>query len=99
MSSKDTSSRIQMTHQDLFQYLLQAVMCIPDQYKQVVYMGMAHIVMEWRDAPISELRVIFRNMDIPFEELCTHCNEPLPDWEGDDNEDAVCEQCQTDGHD
>ncbi len=98
MSSND-SPQITMTLEDYFLYLMHAVMCIPQRYQTQVFNDMARKLMEWNNTPISELRAVFRKMDIHFEELCNECNESLPDWEGEDNEDAICETCQTHDHD
>ena len=95
--SENNVPQITMSLEHYFLYLMHAVMCIPERYQNQVFNDMAHKLMEWNNTPIADLRKVFHILDLPFEELCTHCNEPLPDWEGEDDEDAVCEQCQVDG--
>ena len=70
-------------------------MCIPDRYKQQVYEGMAYKLMEWNHTPRSELRKVFAEYDIEFEELCIHCNEPMPDWDVEADGEPECEVCKS----
>ena len=83
-----------MSIKDLYLYLGRAVMCIPERYQEEVYKGMAAILMEWTDTPRSELRKVFKHHDIKFEEMCIHCNEPMPDWDAEEDGEPACEACK-----
>lgn len=82
---------------DLFLYLSSAVICIPRKYQHEVFMGMAHKLEEWNNTSRSDLRLVFEELGIDFDESCIHCNEPLPDWdwdEAEEGEETVCEACK-----
>lgn len=80
---------------DLYLYLGHAIMCIPDCYQQQVYQGMANKLIEWNNTSRSELRKVFNEYDIEFEEVCIHCNESMPDWNAEEDDEPECDQCKS----
>ncbi len=84
------------TLDDLFLYLSNAVMCIPEQHQQTVFNDMAYKLIEWSDVPRSTLRKLLDQYGYEFEELCIYCNEEMPDWvqEDEDEPDPICDQCK-----
>jgi hypothetical protein len=89
-------TRLNWTLYDLFLFLSNAVMCIPDKYQQQVFNDMAYKLIEWCDTPRSELRTVFDKFSMEFEELCIHCNEEMSGWrqENEDEPDPVCDACK-----
>jgi hypothetical protein len=86
------------TLDDLFLYLSNAVMCIPDKHQQQVFNDMAYKLIEWSDTPRPVLRKLLDTYGYEFEELCIHCKEEMPGWfqEDEDEPDPVCDQCKKD---
>lgn len=76
----------------LFLYLSNAVITLNTKNANQVFQNMAYKLIEWDDIPRSELRRVFNTHGLIFEELCACCNEPLPDYEGDEEE-PRCEAC------
>jgi len=68
----------------LFLYLANATLCIDDKSKDKVFNGMAYKMMEWDTISRCELRKVIQEFGIQFEELCSNCNEPLPDYNEDE---------------
>jgi len=77
---------------ELFLYLANATMCIDEQAKDKVWNDMAYKLIEWNDTPRDELRAVFREFWVQFEELCSGCNEQLP--EGDYIGNPLCAECK-----
>jgi hypothetical protein len=95
MASEQSEQRLNWSLKDLYLYLGRAVMCLSLKDQQRVYQGMAHILMEWRDTPRSELRKVFKEYDIDFKETCIHCNEPMPHWNEYEYEgEPICDACK-----
>jgi hypothetical protein len=46
---------------------------------------------EWYDVPLIELSQIMGELAIPLENRCIHCDEIMPNFQGD-----VCSDCDTD---
>jgi hypothetical protein len=76
---------------ELFLYVGQSVMCIPEQYKQNVINGFAHSLDEWASIDIDALRDAVNNIGFKMEERCYHCNELMPDFQGSGH--AICTDC------
>jgi hypothetical protein len=91
-----TDEHPRFTLDDLFLYLGNAVMCIPEQHQQTVFNDMAYKLIEWSDVPRSTLRKLLDKYGYEFEELCIHCNEDMSGWvqEDEDEPDPVCDQCK-----
>jgi hypothetical protein len=81
---------------DLFLYLSNATLCIPDIYKDRVVQGMAYKLEEWANVSRPELRDALKKLDIKLEEMCVNCNEPMPDWNAEEQGEPVCSQCSKD---
>jgi hypothetical protein len=82
---------------DLFLYLSNAVICLPNKYQNHVFNSMAYKLIEWNDTPRSELRTVFDTFGIEFDERCIDCNEEMSDWHQEDEEepDPVCDTCKS----
>ncbi len=95
-TTANDDTRLHLTLDDLFLYLTRATMCLSHKDAEIVYNGMADVLMEWNDTPRSELRKTFRRYGLDFkEDQCARCNEDVPeDWmpENDDDE-PLCEEC------
>lgn len=96
--AESESTKLNWSLDDLFLYLLHATICISDKAKQEVYNGMAKKLIEWNHTSPSELRKTFQKYDIEFEELCIHCNEPMPDWDVEADGEPECNECKSEPH-
>ena len=76
---------------DIFLYLANATMRIPDIQKYRVFQDMAYKLMEWDNVPRDEIRKVLRQFGMKLDEQCESCNEPLPDYDGQGK--AKCEDC------
>ena len=77
---------------ELFLYLANATMRIPDDLKHIVFQDMASKLIEWDNVERDEVRKVLLEFDIKLDEICESCNEPLPDHhEGE----AKCTRCSS----
>ncbi len=86
----------QLLHWDLktlFLFLANSTMCISEKSSIQVWNDMAYKLMEWNDTSRCALRAIFSEFDMPFQELCSSCNDDLLDYDGDEEE-PKCETCK-----
>ena len=75
-----------------FLYLANATITLDEDLKEEVFNNMAYKLMEWDNISRCELRKVFQEFSITFEELCANCNEELWDYNGDE-EAPLCEDC------
>lgn len=73
----------------LFLYLANAVMCIPKQYQERVFIDMAHKLHEWANVPHSELKKVLEEFDIDYNNTCCVCEDEIEDDDSD-----TCEKCK-----
>jgi hypothetical protein len=93
MSSSYTPTVLTMSVYELFLYLSNATMCIPEKYKNRVAQDMAYKLEEWANVSRPELRDALKKLDISLEEMCVNCNEPMPDWDTEEQGEPYCSQC------
>ena len=91
-----TEERLLFTLDDMFLYLSNAVICIPEKHQQTVFNDMAYKLIEWADVPRPTLRELLDKYGYEFEELCIHCNEEMSGWtqEYNDEPEPICEACK-----
>ena len=77
----------------MFLFLANATLSLDDTSKDRVFNDMAYKLMEWDNISRCEIRKVLKEFDVEFEELCSKCNEPLPDYE-DNEEEPKCEECK-----
>lgn len=76
---------------ELFLYVSRSVMCIPVHFKDKVINDFAHALDEWASVDIDLIREAVQNIGSKIEERCYHCNELMPEFEG--NGHAICTDC------
>ena len=86
-------STLNLSVYDIFLYLANATMRIPDIQKYRVFQDMAYKLMEWDNVGRDEICEVLREFDMKLDEFCEGCNEPLPDYDGQGK--AKCEDCSS----
>jgi hypothetical protein len=83
-----------MTVREIFLYLTNATLCIPEAHRHTVVQAMAYKLEEWANVTRPELRAVLAGFGDTLDEMCIHCNEPLPDWNADEQGEPCCSSCQ-----
>ena len=76
----------------LFLFLTHSTLTISCDSASRVYNDMAKRLIEWNGTKRSTLRLLFNELHIRFEELCTHCGEELDNYSGNEEE-PYCTRC------
>jgi hypothetical protein len=77
----------------LFLYLHNATHSLNSEDKKNVFNDISYKLIEWDYVPRCELRKVVRQFHVEFQELCTDCNEEMPDYDGGEEE-PRCDNCK-----
>lgn len=84
-----------MSLYDIFLYLSNATLSIPEEYRHRVVQDMAYKLEEWANVTRPELRRTLAEFGEKLDEMCIHCNEPIPDWDvEEEGQEPICPECQ-----
>ena len=76
----------------LFIFLIHSTLSISSDSAFRVFNDMAKRLVEWNGTKRSTLRLLFHELHIRFEELCTYCGEELVNY-SDNEEEPSCARC------
>ncbi len=90
----NTATHLNWSIDEMYLYLSHAVICIPAKYQEQVANDMAYKLIEWNNTPRSVLRKAMNKYGYTFKENCTWCNENLPHWDDDEDNNPMCSSCK-----
>jgi len=63
----------------LYLYLANATLCVPETYRDQIFQDMAYKLLEWDGVPIQELRDVFDKLGMKLKEFCRECGSEVDD--------------------
>jgi len=86
-------TELRLSVYDMFLYVANATMCIPEQYRRTALQDLAYKLEEWANVTRPELRDVLEMFGEKLDEMCILCNEPLPSWDAAADGEPVCDAC------
>jgi hypothetical protein len=82
---------ITISVKDLFVLLANSSFSVPQRVKAQMFNDYAYKLEEWYSVERDTLRSAMSHLFLKLEEICVHCNELMPEFEGTGN--PVCNDC------
>jgi hypothetical protein len=76
---------------ELFVLLANSSFSVPPRLKEQMFNDFAYKLEEWYAVKRDRLRIAMSDVGFKLEEICVHCNELMPEFEGTGN--PVCNEC------
>jgi glutamate synthase domain-containing protein 2 len=88
---KQENPSITVSVKDLFVLLGNSSFSVPPRLKEQMFNDFAYKLEEWYSVERDVLRTAMSYSGFKLEEICVHCNELMPEFEGTGN--PVCNEC------